>query len=169
MKVHYVYCPQCGQELGEKVEEGLKRKACRDSACGFVYYNNPTPVVAILPVLGENVVLARHRDWPEKMLSTITGFVEEREEAIDAARRELQEELGLRAVSLSLIGVYMFAPFNQMLIAYHADCEGEIVTNDEIAETKLIPIHKLKGWGFGPGLAIRDWLAGREEQGVENG
>lgn len=161
MSAVYRFCPQCGSELAQRRIEDVPRLACPSDECGFVHYDNPTPVVTVLPQLGDRVVLARHRGWPEKMFSLITGFVESREDPADAARRELAEELGLRAEATTLIGVYTFVPFNQLLVAYHVVATGEIRVGDELAAIKEVPVERLKAWPIGPGLAVRDWLAAR--------
>ena len=40
------YCPQCANELLDRVIGGISRLACPSSECGFVHWNNPIPVVA---------------------------------------------------------------------------------------------------------------------------
>ena len=158
----YRFCPRCGTGLVETTVEDQPRPTCPTDGCGFVHHDNPVPVVAVLPTVGDHAILARNVAWPAKMFSLITGFVEAREDPADAARRELTEELGLQAKSLKLIGLYPFRPLNQLLVCYHAEAEGELRLGAEIAETRAIPIDRLKPWDMGPGPAVRDWLASRK-------
>lgn len=156
------FCPRCAAPLGPlEDEEGTPRVGCAVEGCGYVFYDNPTPVSAVLVEHEGCVILARNRTWPEKVYSLITGFVERGEDPADTARRETEEELGLTPGPATLIGVYGFAPLNQVLIAYHVAATGEVQLGAELAEYKAVPLQKLKGWGFGPGLAVRDWLAKR--------
>ena len=155
------FCPCCATPLETRPVDGRQRKACPADGCDFVEWGNPTPVAAVLPQLSDRIVLARNRDWPPGVLGLVTGFIEGGEEPADAAARELKEELGLEAVRTSLIGVYGIAQANQLLVAYHVEAAGEIQLNDEIAETKLVAVDRLKAWSFGTGLAVRDWLARR--------
>jgi NADH pyrophosphatase NudC (nudix superfamily) len=156
------FCPVCGSTLHEREEESYIRPVCLEEGCGFVHYNNPTPVAVILVQHGDNVLLARNRTWPEKMFSLITGFVEEGEDPAETAVRETTEELGLKASGApTLIGIYPFVPFNQLLLCYHLEAEGEVELGEELVEFKSVPIKKLKGWPFGPGLAVSDWLKQR--------
>ena len=60
------------------------------------------------------------------------------------------------------IGNYSFAEANQVLLVYHVEAVGDIALNDELAEVKLIPKHKLKGWERGTGWAVLDWVARRD-------
>jgi NAD+ diphosphatase len=71
------FCPQCGQGLMNKQIEGKTRLACPSSACSYVFWYNPTPVVAAIVELGGSVILARNRLWPEKMFGLVTGFLEQ--------------------------------------------------------------------------------------------
>lgn len=155
------FCPKCGAGLVTRTIEARERAACPAPDCGFVSYDNPTPVVAILPTLGDAAVLARNVTWPAKMFSLITGFLEAGEDPAACAARELREELGLTAKRTELIGLYPFPPLNQLLICYHVEAEGELRLGEEIAETRRIPIDRLRPWDVGPGLAVRDWLARR--------
>ena len=40
--------------------------------------------------------------------------------------------------------------------------EGEITLNEELTDVKRIDPEKLKGWSFGTGLAVTDWLEKRK-------
>ncbi len=155
------YCPRCASPLAERDIAGRLRLACRDDACGYVFWDNPLPVLAALVERDGFVVLARNRAWPEKMFGLVTGFMERDETPEEGAAREVKEELGLDALGASLIGVYPFQRKNEVILAYHVTASGEIALNEELAEYRLIPPEKLRPWDFGTGLAIRDWLAGR--------
>lgn len=162
------FCPWCGTELTQGADdEGRARTVCPNTSCGYVHYRNPTPVAAMLVQQGEAVILARNARWPKGMLSLITGFVEEGEHPRDTALRETREELGLEVDRAELIGVYTFAPLNQVIIAYHleADADAKVVLSPELVEFKRVPITKLRPWPVGPGPAVADWLAQRKARG----
>ncbi len=153
------FCPRCASPLAETVIDDQPRHACSQESCGYIFWNNPTPVVAIIVEVEDGVVLARNVNWPETFYSIITGFLEPGEDPAECARRETLEELSLNCESVELVGVYPFADQNQVIIAYHAKAQGEIALNEELADYKIIAIDKLKGWDMGTGLAINDWLA----------
>jgi NADH pyrophosphatase NudC (nudix superfamily) len=129
--------------------------------CGYVFWDNPIPIVAAIVETEEKVILARNKEWPEKMFGLITGFLEKGEAPEAAVKREVKEELGLDSEVVELVGVYSFMERNQLIIAYHLSAAGEIKLGDELAEVKSIPIDKLKPWSFGTGHAVRDWLERR--------
>ena len=41
-----MFCPQCAKPLEARREGERPRPVCPDKACGFVLWENPTPVVA---------------------------------------------------------------------------------------------------------------------------
>ncbi len=153
------YCPQCANPLGDVLDQGEIRQGCPDIACGFVYWNNPTPVVAMIVEVEGGVVLAHNAAWKHDFFSIITGFLESGEDPLQCAHRETHEELGLHVLESSLVGVYGFAQQNQVIMAYHVRAAGKITLNHELDAYKVVPIGELKGWDMGTGLAINDWLA----------
>lgn len=166
----FVYCPRCRAPLAERLIDGEPRRACT-AACGFVHYDNPTPVVAAVVEHEGAVVLARNRAWPPKWYGLITGFLERDEAPDEGARREVKEELGLEADAAALIGVYPFARANQVIIAYHVPAAGSIVLGEELIEYRRVPPERCRYWPYGTGFALRDWLRARgfEPQALERG
>lgn len=141
--------------------DGSIKPACPDLECGFVFWNNPTPVVAMIVEVEGGVVLAHNAAWQHRFFSIITGFLEQGESPDLCARRETKEELGLDTIDCTLVGAYGFPDQNQVIIAYHITAAGKITLNEELDEYKIVPIDELKGWDMGTGLAINDWLAER--------
>jgi len=157
----FKYCPLCGKDLTKDTVDGKEVLCCRTNHCGYVFWDNPIPVVAAIVETDGKVILARNKEWPEKIFGLITGFLEKGETPERAVKREVKEELGLDFEIKELVGVYSFTERNQLIIAYHLSATGEIKLGDELAEIKSIPVDKLKPWPFGTGHALRDWLERR--------
>jgi len=157
----FKYCPLCGKGLTKDTVDGKDVLCCMSNYCGYVFWDNPLPVVAAIVEMDGKVVLARNKEWPEKMFGLITGFLEKGETPETAVKREVKEELGLDAEIMEFVGVYSFFERNQLIIAYQLSAAGEIKLGDELAEIKWIPVDKLKPWPFGTGHAVRDWLERR--------
>jgi len=156
------YCPACQSELTTEVSvEGPLRLSCSSVACQYVFWNNPTPVVAAIIEIKGQVMLVHHVDWPEKMLGLVSGFLEAKEHPDEAIRREIKEETDLEVEALSFIGHYAFVEQNQLILAYEAKCSGSVALNEELDRFKLLPPDKIKPWAFGTGPAVSDWLARR--------
>lgn len=157
----YDFCPNCGASTVLQTLDDQPVKTCV-KACGFAFFNNPTPVVAVIVETDGGVVLAQNVAWPEGMFSVITGYVDPHELPQQTALRETQEELGLVASDPRFVGHYMFHQKNQLIIAYAVKAQGEVVLNAELAAYKLIPKHTLKAWPGPTGQAVADWLASEE-------
>jgi NAD+ diphosphatase len=154
----FSYCPSCAAPLIDKVVDGEPRRVC-GAACGFVHYDNPTPVVAVIVEHEGSIVLAHNRSWPQRSFyGLITGFLERIESPAQCAVREVKEELNLDAAAPTLVGVYPFERMNQVIIAYHVVATGTIALNEELDDYKHVPFDRCRIWPAGTGLALRDWL-----------
>ncbi len=152
------FCLYCGKRLTTKQIEGRDYRACSGEGCGFVFWDNPLPVVAAIVEHEGKVLLARNKLWPVKMYGLITGFLEKGESPEVAVLREVKEELGLDGELVGLVGLYAFRERNQLIIAYHVTATGEIRMNEELAEVLSVPPEQLRPWSFGTGHAVKDWL-----------
>ncbi|MDB5932332.1 MAG: hydrolase [Polaromonas sp.] len=163
MSHEFRFCPQCATPLAmrSEMEDSGETSRLRCPACDFTHWNNPTPVLAAVVEYQGRILLARNAAWENRMFALITGFMEAGEKPQDGIAREIREETNLEAVSLDLIGVYDFQRMNQVLIAYHAVCTGEVKLSPELAEYKLFEFDKLKCWPAGTGYALADWLRSR--------
>jgi NAD+ diphosphatase len=160
----YTYCPHCASLLEPAPAGGRERLVC-SARCGFVFWNNPLPVVGVLVEYDhDTVLLVQNKGWPADWFGLVSGFIEAGEEPHEAALREVQEELGLTATLVEHLGVYPFPQRNELILAYHVRASGEIMMNtDELQAVKPVPIARLKAWPFGTGLAVRDWLERRQQ------
>ncbi|MBN1532810.1 MAG: NUDIX domain-containing protein [Spirochaetes bacterium] len=155
------YCPHCGRELVERDIDGRRRLTCPESEDNYTNWENPLPVVAALIEHEGRVILARNREWPEKVFGLVTGFLEKGESPEEGVLREVHEELGLHGTIRSLIGLYSYPQMNQLLIVYEIAAAGAISISDELAEVRHVDPMRLRPWSFGTGLAVRDWLIRR--------
>ena len=160
------FCPMCATPLQwrEELEDGGAKLRLRCSACDYTNWNNPTPVLAAIVQVGEQVLLARNAAWPGRRFALITGFMEAGETPEDGIAREVKEETNLDVQSLKLVGVYDFQRMNQVIIAYHARAEGQVRLSPELAEYRMFDLKDLICWPAGTGYALGDWL---RTQGIE--
>src|SRR5260370_4533706 len=155
------FCPACASPLQPREMGGRGRRVCANEPCGYVFYDNPVPVVAALLEHGQTVLLVRNKGWPEKWYGLVSGFLEKGESPEEGVLREVKEEVGLKGEIVSFIGAYPFAEMNQIILAYHVRAHGEIVIGDEIVGVKAVPPDTLRPWPPVTGPALRDWLAAR--------
>jgi NAD+ diphosphatase len=159
----FKFCPRCATPLAwmTQDEDGGPKARLRCPACDYTHWNNPTPVLAAVIEVGGRILLARNAAWPGKMYALITGFMEAGETPKEGIAREIAEETSLATDSLNLIGVYDFQRMNQIIIAYHAVCHGEVRLSPELVDYRLFTPEAVKCWPAGTGYALADWLASR--------
>jgi len=154
----YRFCPSCGSPLSwvPQMEDGGEKLRLRCTQCDFTHWNNPTPVLAGIVQVGDQILLARNAAWTGRKFALITGFMEAGESPEDGIAREIAEETNLQVSALKLIGAYDFQRMNQVIIAYHAVASGTVKLSPEFDE--------LVCWPAGTGYALGDWL---RTQGIE--
>ena len=162
------FCTHCAAPLAHIVqtEDGGEVERLRCGACGWTHWNNPTPVLAAIVELDGKVLLARNAAWPGKAFGLITGFMEAGETPQEGIAREVKEETNLDVQSLDLVGVYDFQRMNQVIIAFHTVCTGEVKLSPELIDYRLYDLPELKCWPAGTGYALADWLRTRGHEPV---
>ena len=170
---NFKFCPQCATPLAwiSAQEDGGPTSRWRCTACTFVHWNNPTPVLAAVVEIDEGdhasgehagkILLARNAAWPGKFFALITGFMEAGESPQEGIAREVKEETNLDVQSLHLIGAYDFKRMNQVIIAYHVRASGEVKLSPELIDYRLYEPENLKCWRAGTGYALADWLTSK--------
>ncbi len=93
-------CGRCGGSMTFK-QGGWKRKCW---ACGYEAFPRVDPVVIMAVTDGERIVLAHEERFPDKMYSTLAGYVEPGDDIPHAVRRETKEEVGLDVTDVRLLG-----------------------------------------------------------------
>ncbi len=157
------FCPECAAELAlvTQAEDGGDKARLRCTACSFTHWNNPTPVLAAVVEVGGKILLARNAAWPGKRFALITGFMEAGESPEEGIAREIAEETNLATHELKLLGVYDFQRMNQVIIAYHAVCSGDVKLSPELMEYRLLALEDIKCWPAGTGYALAEFLRSR--------
>ena len=92
------FCPNCGQAT--ELADGGYRRTC--SRCGTEHFPRTDPVVIMLPVFthpdgSEECLIGHNKRFPSPLFSAFAGFVEPGETMEEAVRRELFEEVELKA------------------------------------------------------------------------
>ena len=103
----FKFCPLCKVSLCRRQVDGRKRLACQK--CGWIYYENPLPVVVcVLRDKEGKILVAKRNLTPGKNKWALPGgFIELDETPETACLRELKEETGLKGKIKELIGIYI--------------------------------------------------------------
>ncbi len=155
MKEFFRFCPNCGKPI-----QLIKNKLIDCSFCGFHFYLNPIPTTAIILENKKGEILFVKRKFPPKkdFWDLPGGFVEFKETAEEAVKREVKEEINLEIKNPNILGTYVgFYPYKGVnyqplcLIFYQKISDDKIKkmqVNDDAKEIKffhktIIPWSKL--------------------------
>lgn len=146
MSRNYNFCPQCGGRLHQRYTEGRDRLVCEK--CGFIFYQNPVPAVAVILQKNHQILLVKRKfapragDW-----SLPAGFIEWGEGPEQTATREVQEETGLNIAVRSLYGVYPgrdYPDHEILLVVYRGEVlGGELRPGDDALEAQWFAFEHL--------------------------
>ena len=141
------FCPRCGSPNFPAT--GSRSFQCAD--CSFNYYVNASAAVAVLLFNPEGeLLLTRRAIEPHKgKLDLPGGFIDPMETAEQAARREIQEELGIEIHSLkyfcSFPNEYIFSGYSVFTLdlAFLAKTEqlGSMKAMDDISSFEFYKPH----------------------------
>ena len=139
------YCGRCSAPLSDVTHERSRR--CPN--CGLTVYPRVAPVAMVLIRRGQGrdteLLLARSPHFPPGMYSALAGFVEPSETLEAAARREVQEEVGVQIRELK----YQFSqpwPFpHSLMLGFTAEYAGGDITPQpgEIDDARWFPVTDL--------------------------
>ena len=121
------FCPNCGQPT-LAVEGGWKR-VC--DACRTEHFPRTDPVVIMLPTFGDRCLLGRQWVWPKGMYSALAGFLEPGESIEEACAREVMEEAGLTAVSVSYHSTQPWPYPSSLMIGLFAEVADDHAAADD--------------------------------------
>jgi len=129
------YCMECGGKLELKPhgEEGLVPFCAGCGAFRYPVFNTAVSLL-VMDEAQENVILIRQYGRPHYIL--VAGYVNRGEDAEDAARRELMEELGLSALTVRFNRSRYFPPSNTLMLNF-------TVT---VAKQEAQPNHEVDAW-----------------------
>jgi NADH pyrophosphatase NudC (nudix superfamily) len=163
MSTEFRFCPACAAPLAlqSQIEDGGEKSRMRCTACDYTHWNNPTPVLAAVVEYQGKILLARNAAWTAEKFALITGFMEAGETPEGGIAREIAEETNLQTSALKLLGVYDFQRMNQVIIAYHAVCHGEVRLSPELVDYRLYAFEDVLCWPAGTGYALADFLTSR--------
>jgi len=132
----HTHCPRCGTPT-EPVAAGHARHCPND---GSEHFPRIDPAVIMLVAdPSDRCLLARNRQWPQRRVSILAGFVEPGEAAEQAVVREVAEETGIAASQVRYLGSQPWPMPQSLMLGFRALASGGLgiqVDQDEIAEAR---------------------------------
>lgn len=156
----FTHCPVCGSPRFEVND--CKSKRCPD--CGFVYYINPSAATAAFILReGQLLVALRAKEPARGTLDLPGGFTYIGETAEQGIAREVAEETGLHARSVSYLfslpNDYLYScmhiPTLDLFFRVEVDAHEEAHAADDAAELMWLPVGDVRPELFGLGSIRR--------------
>lgn len=115
-----IFCPICGSKLVEKPVKGEPDLVPYCEQCQtfrFPHYSVAVSLICFSPDEQEILLI---QQYGRKANILVAGYVNPGEDAEDAAKRELQEELGVAPLSLHFNRSHYFAPHDVLMLNFSA-------------------------------------------------
>ena len=120
--MEFQYCPHCGTKATPKEtgDEGMVPwcPACQQPL--FPMFSACTITLAVDEEAGEAALL-RQSYISTQYHNLVSGYIKPGESAEECAAREVEEELGLKAESLTLTGTYWFGKKDMLMIGFRSE------------------------------------------------
>jgi NAD+ diphosphatase len=124
-------CSSCGSKM-ERIS-GTWGKCC--TGCRYEHFPHIHPCTLVLVRRGKELLLIRKHEWPEGYYSLPSGFCDFGESLEECARREVEEETGVRIRNLLYVGSQSWPFPGQLMIGFTAEyAEGDIIVDREELE-----------------------------------
>ena len=163
-RVKHRFCGVCGH--GMETRSAGNALSC--PGCGAQHFPRTDPAVIMLVVRGDQCLLGHSVRFPQKMFSTLAGFVEPGESFEEAVRREVMEESGIRVGHVAYHSSQPWPFPSSIMIGFHAEGLSEAITIDpeELQDARWFSKAELRDpQGFGLPRAdsiarrlIEDWM-----------
>ncbi len=148
-KKSYQFCYRCGAKLD--YQETGHVKVCTNYSCGHTTYPRTDPAVIVLiehrPSNGEpaSCLLAKHKRYKGKMVSTLAGFVEPGESLEHAVKREMMEEVGVEVDNIRYLGSQPWPFPASLMLGFIANSNSKEIKldDDEIADAQWYTAEEL--------------------------
>ena len=142
--MHYIFCPQCGNKLSERIagDDGLTPYCEKCRKYWFDTFHNCVLVMVINENKEVTMLIQPHLSLKQE--SFVSGYIVPGETAEECAVRETREELGLEILKLVQLGTFWLKGKGQLihLFAGYVN-ERQFRLSSEIKEAHWVPLSEV--------------------------
>jgi NAD+ diphosphatase len=146
------FCSRCGTQTIQ--EQGGHAKHCSNESCGHLTFPRTDPAVIMLIEDYSNpdqprCLLGRNAKFPNRMMSTLAGFVDPSESLEETVAREAFEEAGIRVDKVTYQASQPWPFPSSIMLGFRALATTTEITIDgvEIEEAGWFTVEQLKSFG----------------------
>jgi len=147
-----LFCIRCGTATVQK--QGGHAKHCSNDSCGYVNFPRTDPAVIMLIEDSSNpnqrrCLLGRNAKFPNRMMSTLAGFVDPSESLEETVAREAFEEAGIRVNKVTYQTSQPWPFPSSIMLGFRAQATTTEITIDgfEIEEAGWFTVEQLDSFG----------------------
>lgn len=144
--MRFTHCPHCGRKtvLRETGDEGLVPWC---GSCNTPLFDIfPACIIALAADEQGDVALLRQGYISHQYYNLVSGYIKPGETAEETARREIEEEIGLRVQALDFAGTYWFGKKGMLMIGFLARVRrAELVLSGEVDAALWVPAAQALG------------------------
>lgn len=138
------YCMDCGTKLEMKWLEAEGKTVpycphCRDYR--FPVFNTAVSMI-VMNEAKDHVVLIKQYGRDSYIL--VAGYINQGEDAEDAVRREVREEMGLDVQTIHFNRSHYFEPSNTLMLNFTVTVKGEIHPNWEVDSYQVFTLEEAR-------------------------
>lgn len=139
------FCMDCGTELKEKYleKEGMIPYCEKCQKYCFPVFNTAVSMI-VFDTTQDRILLIKQYGRPSYIL--VAGYINRGENAENAVRREVMEEVGLHVDNIIFNKSSFFEPSNTLMLNFvcYVSCPEELKTNDEVDSWEWFSLDTVK-------------------------
>ncbi len=136
------YCYDCGTKLIEKEleHEGIIPFCPKCNKFVFPIFSAAVSMIVVDKEIKQTLII---RQYGRSFYNLVAGYINKGESAEEAVYREMDEEVGLKPISIKPLRTSYFAKSNTLMYNFLAICDNlDVTSNFEVDDYKWVPIDK---------------------------
>ena len=138
------YCMECGTKLEKKYLESERKDIPYCPHCKEYRFSVFNTAVSMIVMNEQKDRILLIRQYGRDSYILVAGYVNKGEDAEDAVRREVKEEMDLDVTDMHFNRSHYFAPSNTLMLNYTVTVKGKPHPNEEVDSWTVFTISEAR-------------------------